>query len=119
DRKLSALLEAAWRVGCRFDGWSEFFDFDRWMSACAAAGIDPASYAQRRFAPGETLPWDHIGSGVSKKYLLREHRRALAGEITADCRSGKCQGCGLCPALGIKPRLAGGETVAPLYDLLQ
>jgi len=118
DRKLSALLESAWRAGCHFDGWSEFFDFDRWMKACEAAGIDPAGYAQRRFDYRETLPWDHIGAGLSKKYLAREHRRALAGEITPDCRTGKCPGCGLCPTMEIKPRLAGGETVAPLYDSL-
>lgn len=119
DRRLSALLESAWRAGCRFDGWSEFFDFNRWMEACEAAGVNPADYAYRRFEYRETLPWDHIGAGVSKKYLAREHRRALAGEITPDCRAGKCPGCGLCPTLEIKPLLAGGETVAPLYDSLQ
>jgi ZIP family zinc transporter len=44
---------------------------------------------------------------------------AVAGEKTPDCRGGKCPGCGLCPALEIRPRLAGGESVAPLQDLLQ
>lgn len=116
DRRLGAALETAWRAGSRFDGWSEHFDFDRWMSAFAQTGLDPHSYAYHRYDYDDTLPWDHIGAGVSKRYLLREHRRAMAGEITPDCRTGRCPGCGLCPTLDIKPQLAGGETVAPLYD---
>ena len=119
DRRLGAVLEASWRAGSRFDGWSEFFNFARWMTAFQTTGIEPASYAHRRFEYDEMLPWDHIGAGMSKKYLVREHRRALAGEITPDCRAGKCPGCGLCPTLEIKPSLAGGETVAPLHDSLQ
>ncbi|MFA7468499.1 MAG: B12-binding domain-containing radical SAM protein, partial [Desulfotomaculaceae bacterium] len=119
DRRLAAVLEAAWRAGSRFDGWSEFFDFGRWMKAFEATGIDPVGYAHRRFEYGEIMPWDHIGAGMSKKYLEREHRRALDGEITPDCRAGNCPGCGLCPTLEVKPRLAGGETIAPLHDSLQ
>jgi radical SAM family uncharacterized protein len=119
DRRLAASIEAAWRRGCRFDGWSELFDLDKWRAAFAETGIDSGQYAYRRYEYEDVLPWDHIGAGVSKKYLVREHRRAVAGEKTPDCRGGKCPGCGLCPALEIRPRLAGGESVAPLQDLLQ
>ncbi len=119
DRRLGAAIEAAWRLGCRFDGWSEHFSLDRWMQAFEETGINPRNYAYRRFAYDEVLPWDHISAGVSKKYLEREHRRAMAGEKTPDCRAGKCPGCGLCSTLEVKPRLAGGETVAPLHVAVQ
>lgn len=119
DRRLGAAIEAAWRGGCRFDGWSEFFDLDKWRAAFAETGIDPGRYAYRRYNYDDVLPWDHLGAGVSKKYLVREHRRAMTGETTPDCRGGRCPGCGLCPTLEIRPRLAGGESVAPLQDLLQ
>ena len=119
DRRLGAAIEAAWRRGCRFDGWSEHFNLDRWRRAFVETGVEPCDYANRRHSHQDALPWDHISVGVSKKYLALEHSRALAGEITPDCRAGKCPGCGLCPNLEIKPRLAGGETVAPLRDTLQ
>ncbi|SFG76683.1 radical SAM family uncharacterized protein [Desulfotomaculum arcticum] len=119
DRKLGDAIEAAWRKGCRFDGWSEFFNLDRWLAAFDEVGIDPNNYAYRRYDYDDTLPWDHIGAGVNKKFLARDHRRAIAGEKTPDCRGGKCPGCGLCPSLEIKPRLAGGETIAPLQDVIQ
>ncbi|AGL02640.1 TIGR03960 family B12-binding radical SAM protein [Desulfoscipio gibsoniae] len=119
DRRLAGAIEKAWRNGARFDGWSEFFDLRRWLEAFASDGIDPDWYAYRRYHYDDTLPWDHIGAGVSKKYLVREHRRSLEGAITPDCRGGRCPGCGLCPTLETKPYLAGGETVAPLSDTVQ
>jgi len=116
DRRLGPALEEAWRLGCRFDGWAEWFRFDLWQEAFARTGVDPAWYACRRYAPGERLPWDHIDAGVSKKYLLRELKRALAGEPTRDCREGNCSGCGLCVTLEIEPELAGGKKIAPVQD---
>jgi radical SAM family uncharacterized protein len=119
DRRLAAAIEAAWRNGARFDGWSEFFDLGKWQKAFTSVGIDPDWYAYRRYHYDDTLPWDHIGAGVSKKYLIREHRQSLAGAITPDCRGGRRPGCGLCPTLETKPYLAGGETVVPLSDTVQ
>ena len=34
DRRGGAVIEAVWRGGGRFDGWSEHFSFDRWAEAC-------------------------------------------------------------------------------------
>lgn len=114
DRRLGPALAEAWRLGCRFDGWSECFRFDLWQEAFARTGVDPAWYACRKYAYSDLLPWEHIDAGVSKKYLLREHQRALAGKPTVDCREGKCSGCGLCVALEIEPELAGGKKIAPV-----
>src|SRR5580700_237760 len=34
DRRVSQVILAAWRNGARFDGWSEYFSFSRWLAAC-------------------------------------------------------------------------------------
>ncbi len=94
DRRTAAVIEEAWRLGCRFDGWSDQFSFERWMQAFERCGVDPAFYANRRRERGELFPWSFIDAGVTEAYLWREHERAMRGEITPDCRKG-CQGCGL------------------------
>ncbi|MEW5954353.1 MAG: TIGR03960 family B12-binding radical SAM protein [Bacillota bacterium] len=116
DRRLGDVLEEAWRRGARFDGWTEMFDYKRWQEAFDALGINPESYARRRFGYDDVLPWDHIDAGVSRKYLVQEHRQALEVKTTPDCRQGRCPGCGLCPNLEIRPRVQGGEPVVPLQD---
>ncbi|MGE5550749.1 MAG: TIGR03960 family B12-binding radical SAM protein [Bacteroidota bacterium] len=98
DRKLGAALEEAYRLGCRFDGWSEWFDYPAWQRAFTSAGIDPAFYASRRRDYDETLPWDHLDTGVDKAFLIEEDRRAERAEMTGDCRDGICSGCGVCTA---------------------
>lgn len=109
DRRLGDLLEKAWQMGCKFDGWSEHFRFDTWMSAFEAVGIDPESYARRKFEYEDTLPWDHIDSGVSKEFLIREHKRAMESAITQDCRFATCHACKLCPDLDVAIDLKGGD----------
>jgi hypothetical protein len=109
DRRLGAVLLKACELGCKFDGWSEHFKLDRWQEAFRLAGLDPAWYAYRRYNYDDPLPWEHIDTGVSKRYLALEHRRALAGATTDDCRTGSCPGCGLCPGLEIEPSYARGE----------
>ena len=93
DSRLADAIEEVWRRGERFDGWSEHFDFDRWMSVFNDLEIDTDYYACRTRGVDEKLPWDHIDCGVSKSYLLREREKALMGETTNDCRAG-CNGCG-------------------------
>ena len=110
DRRLGAVLGEAFKLGCRFDGWTEHFHYQRWMEAFRLSGLDPAWYAGRSYHYDDVLPWDHIDAGVSRQFLAREHRQALAGRITPDCRTGSCPGCGLCPTLEIEPFYAGGET---------
>ena len=93
DRRLSAALYEACRRGSRFDAWSEYFDYDKWMEVFAAVGIDPAFYANRRFGLDEVLPWDVIDCGVTKAFLKRERAKAFEGVTTPNCRE-KCAGCG-------------------------
>ena len=94
DRRLGEALERAWRLGCRFDGWSDQFRYDLWLRAFEETGVDPAFYATRERAADEVFPWDHLDCGVTKDYLLREWEKAQRGECTRDCRKG-CTGCGM------------------------
>lgn len=93
DRRLSRVLITAQKLGCKFDGWSDFFDFDRWMEAFRINGIDPEFYALRRIGYDEILPWDYADIGVTKDFLIKEHKRAYEEKTTPDCRQ-KCSGCG-------------------------
>ncbi len=95
DRRLAEVILAAWRGGARFDAWSEALDVQRWWDAFASQGLDPAFYAHRQRPLEETLPWDHLNSGVSKEFLLGEYERSLQKEFTLDCREGPCLACGI------------------------
>ncbi len=94
DRRLSKLLIKAWEKGCRFDGWSEHFEYDTWIEALKEVDIDGDFYATRQREIDEVLPWDFIDPGVSKKYLAKEYKKAILGETTRDCRLG-CMACGI------------------------
>lgn len=94
DRRLGPVLLEAHRLGCRFDGWDETFDFQRWLQAFESAGVDGAFYANRRRDGSELLPWSHIRSGVSARFLARERERAAQEQLTPDCRIDRCNGCG-------------------------
>jgi len=75
DRRLSAVVLAAYRKGCRFDGWDEYFNFTAWMEAFAECSVDPAGYLAAR-EPGEVLPWGFIDCGIPETELLREYRQS-------------------------------------------
>lgn len=94
DRRLGEAMEHAWRMGCRFDGWSDQFRYDLWLKAFEESGIDPDFYALRPRPTDEVFPWDHLDCGVTKAYLLREWEKAQRAECTPDCRKG-CTGCGM------------------------
>ncbi len=93
DRRLSDVIETAWRKGCKFDGWAEHLKPDMWEESFRENGIDPYFYTARRREYDEILPWDHMDYGVTKKFLVNESVKAHKGETTASCRE-KCAGCG-------------------------
>lgn len=94
DEKLSVLIEKAWKLGCRLDGWSEHFAFDKWLDAMDKTGIDGSYYSQRVFKKDERLPWDNIQTGIKKDFLYKEYQKSLSWEKTQDCRK-VCTACGL------------------------
>jgi radical SAM family uncharacterized protein/radical SAM-linked protein len=113
DRRLSRLLIKAYELGCRFDGWSEHFEFRRWQEAVEATDVDIDFYTLRVRDIFEPLPWDHIDPGVSKAFLKLEWERALKRDATRDCRDGECHLCGVCDFETIKPVTIESRAVGP------
>lgn len=94
DRRLSALLLEAHKLGCRLDGWSEHFDLEKWNTAIMQSGTDVGFYTTRERNYDELLPWDIIDSSITKKFLQSEAEKAMKEVTTKDCRYG-CSGCGI------------------------
>lgn len=94
DRRCGQALLAAHRLGCRLDGWGEYFSDERWKRAFEESNISPDFYAYRRRDEDEILPWDHIDCGVAKGFFLREKSNAYGQRVTPDCRI-HCNGCGI------------------------
>ncbi len=93
DRKVAAALMAAYKEGCLFDSWTEFFDNKKWVKAFADTNIDINFYTSRERDEEEILPWDFIDAGVTKKFLLREYKNAKEEKITPNCKL-SCTNCG-------------------------
>lgn len=97
DRRLGAVIYRAWQLGARFDGWSDQFKIEAWRQAFHEAGLVPDFYARRPRPLDEVLPWDHIDTGVTKRYLAQEYEASLRGEVRPDCRE-QCYACGILAA---------------------
>ncbi|MBN1460915.1 MAG: TIGR03960 family B12-binding radical SAM protein [Armatimonadetes bacterium] len=80
DRRISAALAAAWRVGVRFASWGDQFDFQQWERAFEESGLSITDYAQASLDFDEELPWDHIVCGPERAVLRREAEKSLAVE---------------------------------------
>ncbi|MCD7723678.1 MAG: TIGR03960 family B12-binding radical SAM protein [Clostridiales bacterium] len=93
DRRLSAVIYDAWKMGCKFDSWSDKLKFELWLKAFEINGIDPYFYTSRERKFDELLPWDHLDFGVSRRFLESEYLKAQKGKTTPSCRI-KCAGCG-------------------------
>ncbi len=93
DRRLCDTILYVYEHGGYFDAWNEYFDYDRWLEAFAATGIDPDFYTMRERDLDETLPWDFIDVGVTKEFLKREWKTALGETVTPNCRM-RCSACG-------------------------
>ncbi len=93
DRKVGAVIEEAYRLGCLFDSWTESFNNDLWMQAFENTGISIDFYNLRQRDEDELFPWDFIDIGVSRRFLRREWERAMDAEVTPNCRM-QCSGCG-------------------------
>jgi GGDEF domain-containing protein len=123
DRRVSAVVRAAWADGARFDGWSEHFSYERWMAAAerglAGTGVDVDWYTTRERDLSEVLPWDHIDSGLDKDWLWEDWQDALAQVEVDDCRWTPCYDCGVCPQLGTHIQVGPtGVTLIPLTPVM-
>ena len=118
DRRLAPVIEAAWRAGAGLDAWFESADrtYAAWTGAIEAAGLGGRYRAMEMGAWSaaealtssdleafcrQPLPWDHIDSGIDKRWLAEDLKRALAATVVPDCSFEGCSSCGVCgPELG-------------------
>ncbi|MGI8868830.1 MAG: TIGR03960 family B12-binding radical SAM protein [Mycobacteriales bacterium] len=104
DRRVGAVIRRVWADGGRFDGWREYFSYERWIEACAAVlpayDVDLAWYTTRERGEHEILPWDHLDAGLDKEWLWDDWQDALAETELDDCRWIPCFDCGVCPSMG-------------------
>ncbi len=96
DQQLSGVVATAWRMGARFDGWTECFNFGTWEAAMSAEGVVAETYLAER-DPEVDLPWATVDAGVDLDFLKRDWRRAQQERILPDCRiEGACYDCTSC-----------------------
>ena len=104
DRRVGKVIHQAWLDGARFDGWSEHFSYERWMSAAEVAladeSVDVDWYTTRERQQTEVLPWDHIDSGLDSEWLWEDWQAAIAETGVGDCRWTPCTDCGVCDQMG-------------------
>jgi radical SAM family uncharacterized protein/radical SAM-linked protein len=112
DRRLSAVVKRAWELGAGMDAWWESLDnaFNAWTQAIDEAGL---SWKYRQVAQGEwnvmhthsddrlaqlndPLPWDHLDTGIDKRWLQEDLKRALEAATVPDCSFEGCSHCGVC-----------------------
>jgi radical SAM family uncharacterized protein len=126
DRRVGAVIEQVWRDGGRFDGWSEYFSYDRWVAATevalAGSTVDLDWYTTREREYDEVLPWDHLDSGLDKDWLWADWEDAVSsGDPNAeipeveDCRWTPCYDCGVCPEMNTEIQIGPtGRQLLPL-----
>ena len=93
DRRVGKVIYEAYKGGCLFDAWTDYFDMKKWRQAIERAGIDMDFYTTRERSTDELLPWDFIDTGMTKAFMKREYEKARNGQTTKNCREG-CGGCG-------------------------
>lgn len=93
DRRLSSLIEKAYKKGCIFDAWTDYFRPDVWEELLRECEVDRWFYNYREREKDEIFPWDFIDIGVKKEFMWKEYENSKEARITPNCRL-KCSGCG-------------------------
>ena len=93
DRRVSEVILNAYKRGCYFDAWSEYYKHDEWLKTFEECGLDIDFYTTRERSLDEVFPWDFIDCGVTKEFLKKEWERALNETVTPNCKL-QCNACG-------------------------
>ena len=79
DRRLGEVVLKAWQMGARFDAWSSEMRVDTWRKAWAKSAI-PFEFCEiPPPSPGDPLPWQHIDTGVTMAYMLKQREETYSG----------------------------------------
>ena len=113
DRRLAQVVRRAWELGAGMDAWWESLEkaYGAWTQAIAEAGLDwkyrqvengewnlldRAETEARQAALDAPLPWDHLDTGIDKRWLQEDLRQALDEGVVPDCSFDGCSHCGVC-----------------------
>ncbi len=117
DRRVGTAVLAAYRMGQRLDGWTEWFDEGNWLAAFEACerehGVGLDWFAHRRRRLDEVLPWDRIDCGVTKAYLQKQLAAARNLAEVPDCVLEPCTVCGACDYEVVKNRTYEAKDYEP------
>ncbi|GII27790.1 TIGR03960 family B12-binding radical SAM protein [Planotetraspora mira] len=119
DRRVGSVIRAVWEDGGRFDGWSEHFSYERWMTAAervfSGGSVDVDWYTTREREEHEVLPWDHLDAGLDREWLWQDWQDAVSDVEVEDCRWTPCYDCGVCPTMGTEIQIGPtGKKLLPL-----
>ena len=106
-REVARVVETAWRMGAKFDAWTEFFSYDTWRTAADACGVDMDKIAQTTYDTSYVPPWAHLSAGIQTRFFQRERALADQAKTTPDCTYEHCSVCGVCMDMGTKIQLQG------------
>lgn len=109
DRRLAPVVKRAWELGAGMDSWWESVEkaFGAWTQSIEESGL---TWKYRQVDSGEwnifeasesisldaPLPWDHLDTGIDKKWLQEDLQKALEAAIVPDCSFEGCSHCGVC-----------------------
>ena len=110
DRNLSPVLAEAYRLGCRFDGWSDQFRHPLWEEAFQKTEVK-MDFHTRKKKFEDILPWSLIETGVDAQFLWDEYRRGLEEKNSPPCVAENCHRCGICNGKTILVRESGSAEV--------
>ncbi|MDZ7860859.1 MAG: TIGR03960 family B12-binding radical SAM protein [Candidatus Krumholzibacteriota bacterium] len=98
DSSLWPVLLRVVERGGRFEGWSDYFNFDIWKEELDEKGMNLHNLLSG-IPSGNPLPWEKFRSPVKREFLIEERERGYEGMLTPDCREGLCTDCGVCDYL--------------------
>lgn len=101
DEKVGLAVYEAFRRGARFDGWTEKFDFQRYVDIFNEAGITAKDYMNG----GRSHVWKMIDCLPSNAFLQKERELSLRHEESKLCNQGCDENCKIC-GNGISKRKA-------------
>ena len=101
DRRISKLIYKAYKKGAKFDAWDESLDMNLWHGVANELGIDLSYEASKVREIGSSNPWEVIDSGLLKKFLIEEWKKATEVVETVPCTENTCHACGVCFELDV------------------
>ncbi|NCR40335.1 MAG: TIGR03960 family B12-binding radical SAM protein [Microcystis aeruginosa W13-11] len=109
DRSLGKVVLRAWQLGAGMDAWWDNTEkaYQAWSQAIEESGL---TWKYRQVEQGEwnvfagtdknilecPLSWDHLDTGIDKKWLEEDLKRALDAATVPDCSFEGCSHCGVC-----------------------